>query len=120
MQREYTAEIFRGVPALQVTPRLVSGFMVPAVTPRAGRCLYEYVDGLRPSIANPIPERSVDLASVEVYQHVDSIPLADVGVLFGARGLAAGRRCTVIFYWTGKDAGAWQARRPYRIADAQR
>jgi hypothetical protein len=117
LQREHTAEIFRGVPGLNVALQLRNGFMVPAVTPRPGRCLYEYVDGLRPSIANPIPERSADLASVEVYQHVDSMALADVGVLFGARGLAAGRRCVVILYWTGKEFGAWRANRPIRMTE---
>lgn len=115
--RFYAADLFRDLPGFRVQMKRSTGGLMPAVVAAPGRCLNEYVDGMPVSISNRRPERSVDLAALEVYQHPDSIPLADARVLWRARAPASYRRCQVVLYWSAWNARDSRAPRPIRSTD---
>lgn len=72
--------------------------------PSARRCFNEFVDGRELSPSNPLPRLSIDIVSIEMYPHTDSVPttrkewLWDIGTA-GDRG-ARISRCGVVLYWT--------------------
>ena len=96
-----TADLFRTIPGFRVQLRSTRAGVQPIVLPAKGHgCIAEYVDGKPRSIANPVPERSIDLAALEVYSRSDSIAIADTRYIWKANEVTMQGRCQVVFYWT--------------------
>lgn len=96
-----TADLFRTIPGFRVQLRSTRSGVQPVVLPAKGHgCITEYVDGKPRSVANPVPERSIDLAAMEVYSRSDSIAIADTRYIWKANEVTMQGRCAVVFYWT--------------------
>lgn len=99
--QRFTADLFRTIPGFRVQLRSTRGGVLPVIMPAKGYgCIAEYVDGKPRSLANPVPERSIDLVALEVYSRADSVPLADSRYIFKAHEVSMEGRCVVVLYWT--------------------
>jgi hypothetical protein len=72
--------------------------------PSSRRCLNEFVDGRPIGPANPLPKLAIDIVSIEMYPHTDSVPTTHKDWLW-ATGTTMDRplrikRCGVVLYWT--------------------
>ena len=96
-----TADLFRTIPGFRVQLRSTRAGVQPVVLPSKGYgCIAEYVDGKPRSVANPVPERSIDLVALEVYTRPDSVPVADTRYIWKANEVTMNGRCVVVLYWT--------------------
>jgi hypothetical protein len=100
-EQRLTADLFRTIPGFRVQLRSTRTGVYPVIMPARGfGCITEYVDGKPRSAANPVPERSIDLAALEVYARADSVPLADSRHIWKAHEVTQNGRCAVVIYWT--------------------
>jgi hypothetical protein len=98
--QRFTADLFRTIPGFRVQLRSTRSGVEPVVTASNYGCITEYVDGKPRSLANPVPQRSIDLVALEVYTRADSVPIADTRYIWKAQEVTSRGRCLVVFYWT--------------------
>lgn len=100
-EQRLTADLFRTIPGFRVQLRSTRAGVMPVVTPAKGYgCIAEYVDGKPRSLANPVPERTMDLVALEVYSKADSVPVADSRYIWKAHEVTMQGRCVIVLYWT--------------------
>lgn len=99
--RIFVVDLFRDIPGFRVTftPARRAIDRHPYVV-TSSRCIASYVDGRPANITNPIPEYTKDLVALEIYPHVDSIPLANRRALRVVGTPLTSERCRVVVYWT--------------------
>jgi hypothetical protein len=95
-----TVDLFRGMPGFRVGA--TRNGMQPI--PTAGwKCLNVLANGMRVTMANPVPTNPDAIIGLEVYAAADSIPAEYSSYAWGT--MRAGRRqvsarCSLIVYWT--------------------
>ena len=94
-------ELFRDIPGFRV--RLRSGDMGGGylVEPASGaNCIAYFVDGKMATYANPVPESTRDIWSMEIYRKADSVPVKDMRELQRANNIGTLGNCRVVLFWT--------------------